>query len=360
MRQVLHAALLALILFPQVTLAIPPPELIINIGAQVAAVASVVALFLSAAFTTGYQLLKAKLSTLSKKHWIVGMITAVLLTTLGSGIGAHFYFQYESEEDLENWYEESKKERTEILLEDWPEEEIEEEIEEENTEPSFFELHAGEANVISNTALAEALNGDRDDYILLDARENLEIEAGRIPGATNIRLADLLSGEWKNLDENKYIYVICASAMRGEEVSNFLREKELLAQHLEEGAQSWVEEGYDFDGTIVFSEYYTNWYYHRYFSNTEVRSHVADGALLIDSREPAVYAESGLLNSIYIALLYTPTEDLEESFAQVPLESSVITVCDDWINCFDAKMVGIELERRGYNYLGRYNKPDEY
>jgi rhodanese-related sulfurtransferase len=372
MRLLIHAAILALVLFPQVTLAIPPPELIINIGAQVAAVASVVVLFLSAAFTTAYQLAKAKLSAISRKHWIWGGVISMIVITTGSGFGAHFYFQAQAQEEL-NWYEESREERTEILIDDWfeekekdsPYEEID--IEEEEKEiveieegPSFFDLHSNEGSVVSNVDLAAALAGNDDNFILLDARENLEIEAGRIPGATNIRFADLFTGAWNELDPDKYIYVVCASAMRGEEVSSFLREKELTAKHLENGAQSWVEEGYEFDGTIVFSDYYTNWYYHAYLSGTETRFEVSNGAILIDAREPSTFEAKGLLDSIHIALLYTPSNEMEETFTLPPAGSSVITICDDWINCFDAKMTGIELERRGYTFLGRYNKPDEY
>lgn len=360
MRRLLHAALLALILFPQVTLAIPPPDLIINIGAQVAAVASVVVLFLSAAFTTAYHLVKTKLSAISRKHWLWAGFLSILVLTTGAGFGAFHIYQSNAQTEYNEWLETSKSVRTEILVEEWIEEEEIPEEEPEDLGPSFFDEHSEEANFISNADLAAALASDRNDYILLDARENLEIEAGRIPGAVNIRFADLLSGEWNQLDKDKYIYVICASAMRGEEVSSFLREKKLVAQHLEEGAQSWVEWGGDFEGTIVFSDYYSNWYYHLYLTTAEVRSKVAAGAVLIDSREPGIFESEGLLNSLYIALLYTPTEEIEKTFAQVPPGSTVITVCDDWINCFDAKMVGIELERLGHNYVGRYNKPNEY
>jgi hypothetical protein len=47
-------------------------------------------------------------------------------------------------------------------------------------------------------------------------------------------------------------------------------------------------------------------------------------------------------------------------FAQVAPGSRVITVCDGYVNCFDAKITGVELEQRGHTFLGRYNKPWEY
>jgi len=367
MNRFIHAALLALVLFPQVTLAIPPPEIIVSIGAQVAAVASVVFLFLSAAFTTAYQLIKTKLTQLARKRWAKASILGILITVVGSGIGAHFYFSTEAENAEAKWLEESMEERTELLvdtsyfeLEDEEVINIEEPEEEEPQTPSFWNLHAAEGDTISNVALAEAMASDRNDYVILDARENLEVEAGHIPGSTHIRFADLLNGEWKELDPEKYYFVICASSMRGEEVSSFLRDKELVAQHLEEGAQSWVDYGGVFEGTIVFSEAFSNWYYHAYLTTEKTRTMVADGAILIDSREPDKFESSGIEGSLFMALLYTPSEDMDRVFGQAPAGSSVITLCDDWINCFDAKMTGIELERRGYNFLGRYKNLDEY
>ena len=58
--------------------------------------------------------------------------------------------------------------------------------------------------------------------------------------------------------------------------------------------------------------------------------------------------------------MYTPTNDLEKAFAQVPAGSTVITVCDNYVNCFDAKITAVELEERGNAFIGRYNKPWEY
>lgn len=55
--------------------------------------------------------------------------------------------------------------------------------------------------------------------------------------------------------------------------------------------------------------------------------------------------------------MYTPTESFEKVFSQVKEKSEVVVICDAYINCFDAKLTGIELEKRGVVFLGRYNKP---
>ena len=35
--------------------------------------------------------------------------------------------------------------------------------------------------------------------------------------------------------------------------------------------------------------------------------------------------------------------------------SKIITVCDNYVNCFYAKVVWIELEKRGFEFEGRYS-----
>jgi hypothetical protein len=55
-------------------------------------------------------------------------------------------------------------------------------------------------------------------------------------------------------------------------------------------------------------------------------------------------------------MLYTPSSGLDEAFAQVPKNAEVITVCDGYVNCFDARVTGIELEKRGHKFLGRFTQ----
>lgn len=55
--------------------------------------------------------------------------------------------------------------------------------------------------------------------------------------------------------------------------------------------------------------------------------------------------------------MYTPSDSFEKVFSQVKEKSEVVVICDAYVNCFDAKLTGIELEKRGVVFLGRYNKP---
>jgi len=80
----------------------------------------------------------------------------------------------------------------------------------------------------------------------------------------------------------------------------------------------------------------------------------------VDTREPWAYATWHIEGSINIPILYTPTDTFDEAFDQVPANSIIITVCDGYVNCFDAKVTAVELERRGHTFLRRYTTPWEY
>lgn len=238
------------------------------------------------------------------------------------------------------------------------EETIPEEKEEKTA--NFYDENQDSSISISNSEFNEIVNSNREDYIVLDARENLEYENGYFQGSTHVRFADLQAGKWIELPEDKYVYVLCWSGIRGKEVAEFLRTKNIVASYLENGANGWVEWGGEWVGNIKFSEKYDEERYKKLFTTSEVKEEVSNNTILVDCREPWKFENWHIEGSVNIPIMYTPTNDLENTFAQVPSGSKVITICDDYVNCFDAKITAVELEERGNEFLGRYNKPWEY
>jgi len=197
---------------------------------------------------------------------------------------------------------------------------------------------------------------DTGTVLLLDAREDEEYEIGNYPGSTHIRFADLLAGHWIDLPTDQEIIVICWSGIRGQEVAEFLRSKNLAARYLEDGANGWVTYGGYWEGEISFLKVYSAERHTITFETDEVRDYVSNGVLLIDSRDN----DQPIRGGVNISTIFTPTAEFDELFAQIPPGSTVITVCDGFMNCFDAKLTGIKLEKRGHTFLGRYAKPYEY
>jgi len=227
-------------------------------------------------------------------------------------------------------------------------------------EYDFFAKNKNTSIFVTNQDFKNITDRQKNDYIVLDVRENIEYENGHFPKSLHIRFADLKAGRWIELPKDKFVYVICWSGMRGKEVAKFLRTKKIVSSYLEGGANSWVEFGGKWIGEIKFSKKYTDSKYQIVFSTDDVKKKVKEGVILVDAREPYKFNQSHIAGSINIPIMYIPTINLEKIFNQVPVKSKVITVCDGYVNCFDAKIAGIELERRGNEFLGRYNKPWEY
>lgn len=227
-------------------------------------------------------------------------------------------------------------------------------------EYDFFAKNENASILVTNQDFKNITDSQQNTYIVLDARENIEYENGYFPGSLHIRFADLKAGRWIELPKDKFIYVICWSGIRGKEVAEFLRTKKIVSSYLESGANGWVEFGGKWIGGIKFGEKYTDSRYQIVFSTEDVKNKVKDSVILVDTREPYKFKQWHISGSFNIPIMYTPTIELEKTFNQVPTNSKIITVCDGYVNCFDAKITGVELERRGHQFLGRYNKPWEY
>lgn len=211
---------------------------------------------------------------------------------------------------------------------------------------------------ISNEGFQAVLDKGHQPFVV-DAREDVEYENGHFPGVNHIRFADLKAGRWIELPQDQPVYVFCWSGIRGKEVAEFLRKKKILASYLDHGANGWVFFGGKWEGNINFAQKYTEAKYQNTFTTDQVRNKMKEGVVLIDSRSPGAYAKWHVPGSLSLSLISTPSIALPAAYDQIPHGSRIISICDDYVNCFDAKLIGVELERRGHVFLGRYNRPWE-
>ncbi|MFA6918006.1 MAG: rhodanese-like domain-containing protein [Candidatus Gracilibacteria bacterium] len=232
-------------------------------------------------------------------------------------------------------------------------------IENSQVDENFFINNKDLPLAVTNEEFQQEIDSGNSLFVL-DAREDEEYEIGYFQGSTHIRFADLIAGQWINLPTDEVIYVFCWSGMRGEEVAKFLRTKNIVSRYIKTGADGWVTFGGDWTGGIKFLSKYTAERYRRLFSYDELKDQIAEGVAIVDSRVTNKYEAWHIPGSINIPIIYTPTSDISGIMSEVPEGAKVITVCDDFISCFDAKITGVKLEKLGHEFLGRYNNPWEY
>ena len=158
----------------------------------------------------------------------------------------------------------------------------------------------------------------------------------------------------------KNIFVLCWSGLRGKEVAEFLRTKKIVASYLENGAKGWYDFGGEWNGNIMFADKYGEERFRLVYDVETVKEKADEGVFLVDCREPYKYNQGHIAGSVNIPIMHTPSINFEKTFKQVPYDSKVITICDGYVNCFDAKITGVELENKGHEFLGRFNRPWEY
>jgi rhodanese-related sulfurtransferase len=137
--------------------------------------------------------------------------------------------------------------------------------------------------------------------------------------------------------------------------------RQIIACYLEKGADGWVKFGGIWNGSIEFASVHPEERYRVVLETAAVHDAITEGATIVDSRQSTSYNTWHIPGSINLPIIYTPTSKLTTAFEKIPSGTTLITVCDDFVSCFDAKLVGLKAEQdRGVTFKGRYAKPWDY
>ena len=97
------------------------------------------------------------------------------------------------------------------------------------------------APLISVADLAEARAGGL--VPLVDVRQPEEYEAGHVPGAKLIPLADVVA-RVQEIPLDRPVYVICQTGARSQRAADFYRSQGVDAYNVAGGTKAWVEAGH--------------------------------------------------------------------------------------------------------------------
>ena len=119
--------------------------------------------------------------------------------------------------------------------------------------------------------------------------------------------------------------------------------------------------GLPFKWESIFSNIYSDIRYDLIFTDKQLEEHIKSWIKLIDAREPYRINDINRINiAKEISIMYSPSDKIEEKLLWFNSWDSIIVICSDWVNCFDAKLIWIELEKKGVNFLGRFTNPDYF
>ncbi|AMN43849.1 PEP/pyruvate-binding domain-containing protein [Rhodoplanes sp. Z2-YC6860] len=205
--------------------------------------------------------------------------------------------------------------------------------------------------------------GELPNTFLLDIRESAETEMGTMPGAKIVRFPDVKSS---NIDfKGKTALLYCHNGNRGYETCQALAAMGIDCRYLIGGLEKWLVEKRPLTGlharTLDDLRAVPK---HRNQSvlldTPQVRELIQnEDAVFVDVRYPGEFANDRLPGAINLPIRPTPTEELKTKIAQLP-HKPIIVPCYDRRSCFFGEVLGLELDRAGFDYRGRYTLPWEY
>jgi rhodanese-related sulfurtransferase/phosphohistidine swiveling domain-containing protein len=205
--------------------------------------------------------------------------------------------------------------------------------------------------------------GENAETFLLDIRETAETEMGTMPGAKTVRFPDVKNSSIDFAGKTAILY--CHNGNRGYETCMALAAMGIDCRYLIGGLEKWLVEKRPLTGlnarTLADLRAVPA---HRnqdvLLDTAQVRGLLeSEQAVLVDVRYPGEFKSEHLPNAINLPIRPTPSAQLKASIAQLP-KQPIVVPCYDRRSCFFGEVLGLELDRAGYDYRGRYTVPWEF
>ena len=186
---------------------------------------------------------------------------------------------------------------------------------------------------------------------------------GTMSGARLVRFPDIKTS---SIDfANKTAILFCRNGNRGYETCMALAELGIDCRFLVGGLEKWLVERRPLTGlnarTLADLRAVPA---HRnqgiLLDTPQVHELVQnEGAVFVDARYPGEFASGHLPNAINLPVRPTPTTELKKKLSELP-KKPIIIPCYDRRSCFFGEVLGLELDRAGHDFRGRYTLPWEY
>ncbi len=345
----------ALLVFSTDALAIPSPDLVINLTASLAQVLGMVSVLVGGMFVSGKRTKKtgAKSTSGSSRGVVFGVLGVLAISACLN------IWQYTRQADFRaqqlnvNLYRKAVENGQELGGVSLKTLSFSDQITHpRGIETSDLATIVASENVSSQSAVT-----------LIDVREDEEVEGGRIPGARHIRYPDLLQNPDLLKNENNVV-LLCYSGNRSSELTAELAGRGINTRFMVGGYEKWMSEERLLDvengdkQSLRDIPAYPN--KDKLLETTEVHELVQEqDAVFVDVRYPSEFNSGHLPGAINLTVRAEPTASLTEKLKAIP-DKKIIGVCYDRRSCFYAQILGLKLSRIGIDFAGRYTVPHEY
>lgn len=332
-------------------LAIPSPDLVINLSASVAQLLGLLSVvFGGFAMSAKRKVAKQRKGPSMGGKLILGVASVLLLGSLASNA-----LQYTSSVDAKNQRLHTNLVRKSI--------ENGEAVGDTNLQTLSFSEQLDHPQGISTETLAEWLEKDLPLNII-DVRENEEFETGAIEGAAHLRYPDVLARS-SLLPENTPTLLLCYSGNRSSELCGELTKQGKECNFMMGGYEKWLTEARPLASNIDMTK--EDLRQLPDFKNKDVLLDTPDvnklvteeGARFLDVRYPNDFVKGHLPDATNITMRALPSAALAERIAALD-DVPYIAACYDKRSCFYSQLIGLRLERAGLDFRGRYTVPHEY
>jgi rhodanese-related sulfurtransferase/membrane protein insertase Oxa1/YidC/SpoIIIJ len=332
--------------------AIPSPELIVGSFTSISQLVALVSAMLGggAAFVG----VRAGKQQLARRAW---QVAAGAMVCLAISLGVNFY-QFSNAQA-------ERQERLEATLTRPTPRTGDSTLDPMLKEVSYRDQITSQLGISTDEAeqlLAATQRGERNDTLFLDIREASETEMGSLPAAKAIRFPDLPNAKL-NLSSKKVI-LFCHNGNRSYETCAALAAKGIDCRFMVGGLEKWLVEHKPLTGlnarTLADLRAVPA---HRnqatLLDTARVRNLLQEGAIFVDVRYPGEFSANHLPGAINLPIRPTPSDELRERIRNLP-KRPIIAPCYDRRSCFFGEILGLELDRAGYDFRGRYTVPWEY
>ncbi len=199
----------------------------------------------------------------------------------------------------------------------------------------------------------------------IDVRESEEVEMGAIRGSWPRRYPDLQANRDGLLVPGKPTVLLCESGNRSSELSEYFHKEGIDVGFMIGGYEKWVAENRPMLGLgaterndlRALPEFANK---DVLLDTDEVQRLVADEKILfVDVRYPGDYELGHLPGAVNVPLRKLRSSEADAAIAALP-KQPIVVPCYDKRSSFYALVLGCKLARAGFDFRGRYTVPHEF